>query len=325
MSIDRHYGLYAFIFIVFSLIALVLLYYAQSPDVSSTNNRFSACMYEVNVSDDSGELLSKAECDANKIITVYSVASYNLDSINYTVDKYKVVLVRNVSGIILENIYSLIGLSSIDFGREPSSIVLYHCGSSICVLYLSPDDEYYIANYIELGYRVSRQVQHPSILLPVRVNDVPSLYSVSILERDVASKSNISGPNIVSYNRTLNLILTLFIGGCLERDIAVSETVKVITGGILADYKPSTSYSPLHARLPDGTVLESNFTGVYKDRSDFSQDLARWVIEVSKCKGDGVQVISSYVSIGKTSGARPTWVLIGLDTGGDRVDLMLKD
>ena len=323
MPSNRRHNLYAFIALVLGLFTLVLLYYALPPDISPTNDGFSACVYVVNVSDDSRRLLGKGECNASRSITVYSVAGYSLDNINDTVGKYKVLLVHNVSAIVLENISSLMGLSSIDLGRIPSSIVLYDCEGGFCVLYLFPDDEYYISEYVELGYRVSRQVQGPSIFLPVRVYDVPSLYSVSILEREVASGSNISGPNIVNYDRALDLVLSLFMGGCLERDIVVSEAVKVITGGILADYEPSTSYSPLQIKLSSGVVLESNFTGVYKDRSDFSQDLAKWVVEVSKCRGGGVQVIPSYVSIGKTGS--PTRVLIGLDSGSDRVDLWFKD
>ncbi|MEB3778641.1 MAG: hypothetical protein GSR85_00190 [Desulfurococcales archaeon] len=315
----------ALIFTIIILSSFFTLFISNHSNEANGYNPPEICIYIVQ--NNSSKLLNKEHCDENRSITVYNISNNDLVfGLKKMLALHKAILILPLNDYALKSIINILSPMEIHLNRKPSSLLIYDCNGNACILFLFSTDNEYILKYMAFGVKASSLISYPSILIPSSIDDVPILYSISLLELEEnnSSSSNISMPDVVNYNKMINIIIIGLLDGCLSYDSELNISVKVLSGGIIAGYQPSTSYSPITFILSIYPQLRlgSNFTGVYKDRSDFSLEIIKWAIEVNKCQDNAIQVIPTYASIGKIEDT--VKLLINFSTNEDQINITIK-
>ncbi len=206
--------------------------------------------------------------------------------------------------------------------RKPWAILLYreHGNGYMVLLYnTSPRS---MATYINLALKASGLYNRNTLLVPGRVAGEPVLTGLSFTEQQYKQPVTIV-PEGGSYNKTLDITFKSVLESCTSETGVIKLIVRVERGGVLVDYQPTTSYAPLEFTGSDNLVLRANFTGVYLDGSDYSQETAGWNIIIHPCWVHKAEVIPAYASVGILSGDLKAFV--NINTGNGWVSLVIMN
>ncbi len=303
-------ALITIIVLIIFLLYVLVIYNKNSIEAESAP---LACVYILN--NDRLKLLNTDECKYDKNITIYNITLYNrIFKIEDALLTYKAMLITPFYDPVFANITRTIFLSNnITLIPKPSSIFIYNKDNNTYMLLLYSNDSNYIVQKVIMATRIADSLNHTALLIPGDISGSPIIYGIMLAERVNPPRYNITGPGIIHYNRSIDVIVVGFLYGCRNNDVKLGISIRALSGGIIAEYQPSTSYSPLTLELGGGTSLTANFSGLYLDRSDFSQETASWVIKLNRCRRGAMYMIQVLVSIGETG--ESVRVLIELGNG----------
>ncbi len=204
--------------------------------------------------------------------------------------------------------------------RKPRSTLLYREHGNDYMLLLYNTTPRYMATYINLALKASGLYNRNTLLVPGMVAGEPVLTGLSFTEQNYKQPVTIV-PEGGSYNETLDITFKSVLESCTGETGVMKLTVRVEQGGVLVDYQPTTSYAPLEFIVQGNLLLEANFTGVYLDESDYSQETAGWNIIIHPCWVHKAEVIPAYASIGILSEDSRVSIDVNMDAG--RVSLVV--
>lgn len=174
---------------------------------------------------------------------------------------------------------------------------------------------------MDLAVRASTTLSGGALLIPSSVDGVPTVFGLSLAESRVHGDPDPATRSALSYDRTIKATLIGFLHGYLRDESRINISVRVLSGGIVTDYSPTTSYAPTTLNPATGIRLVANFTGMYLDRSDFSRGIAAWSIEIHPCRNSHAETIPTYASIGVT--AEPVKIVIEINTSKEQLSLTI--